>query len=214
MVLRNKTTSEVLFERFCTEVSIPFTAIPCEEGSTPDYELLFGSLKVIAEIKQLDLNPADKAVLSELRSRGSASAWGGTEQRWAKKIKRANKQLKAKCALGVPGLAVCFDNGTSGGTDPIDIKEAMFGKETVRIWQGSHGEEGFSPIYAGEGGVLTANSNTTISAIAVLWSSRPGCILSLFHNHFAANPLNPDLLRHERVRHCRLSDECYEWVGF
>ena len=214
MTLHDKTTSEVLFERFCAEVSIPFAPIPCDEGSTPDYELLFSGTRVIAEIKQLTQNSDDKALWSEARTRGLVFAWGALDDRWAKKIKKANKQLKAKCGADVPGIVVCFDAGTFCGTDATDIKTAMFGKETVNTWQGPRGSGRVSPIYAGQGAVLNANSNRTVSAVAVLWGSGPGCYLGFYHNHLAANPINPDLLRHERIRHSRLSDDCYEWVGF
>jgi hypothetical protein len=207
-----KTESESLFERFCTDLHIPLTPIPCDTSQTPDYELRLGTSKVIAEIKQLDLNVADKKKWGEARSSGAIAAWCGTEERWARKIKKANKQLKARCQSDIPGIAVCFDNGTFGGTDDTDIKEAMYGKETVTISRSGFEVIAVTPIHAGEGGRLTATANTTISAIGVLQNRGSKCTLALYHNHFAANRIDPDWFRHERFIHYILSDDVYEWT--
>jgi hypothetical protein len=57
------TKSEILFEKFCNEAGVSFTLIPPEPKAgrqTPDYELHLQVPPILAEVKQIDLNPEDK----------------------------------------------------------------------------------------------------------------------------------------------------------
>lgn len=208
-----KTESEIIFEGFCDDLSISCTPIPCEKNQTPDYDLRLHCNQVIVEIKQLDLNDDDIRNWNDVRAQGVGSAWGGTEERLGRKIKKANKQLKAKCNGTIPGIAVVFDNGSFSGIDATDIKEAMFGKETVTISRSGHEVVPVSGIHSGRDGRLSPTSNTTISALASLRGSRESCRLTLYHNHFAANPIDPNWFRHDRFVHYGLSPESYDWIS-
>ena len=207
-----KTESELLFETFCKSLDIEFDPIPCEENQTPDYDVRLNTYRVIAEIKQLEPNDEDNRNWHDARSRGVGSAWGGTEDRLGRKIKKANKQLKARCQGAIPGMTVVFDNGTFSGIDGTDIKEAMYGKETVTISKAGREVVAVSGIHADRSGRLSPTSNTTISAVAYLRGHGESATLSLFHNHFAANPISPEWFRHDRFSHYALSEDYYGWT--
>ena len=207
-----KTESELIFECYCSALSIPFLPIPCEETQTPDYDLRLNDHQIIAEIKQLDLNNDDKRNWDDARARGVGSAWGSTEDRLGKKIKKASKQLKARCQGTIPGITVLFDNGTFCGIDGTDIKEAMFGKETVTISRSAREAVGVSGIHSGRDGRLSPTSNTTISALAFLRGDGDSSTLTLYHNRFAANPICPNWFRHDRFIQYALSNDYYGWT--
>lgn len=207
-----KTESEILFEQFAGSLSIPCQPIPCERGQTPDYELRLNGNRVIAEIKQLDENDDDKSNWAEARSRGVGSAFGGTEERLGKKLKKANKQLKARCCGSIPGMTIVFDNGTFSGIDGDDILEAMYGKQTVTFTRFSDGTVQPCDLHAGREGVLGAAKNTTISAVGWLRCNGDHSTLRVYHNHFAAKQIDPNWFRDERFVHRALAGDVYAWT--
>ncbi|MGP0594584.1 hypothetical protein ACTRXD_18855 [Nitrospira sp. T9] len=51
----------------------------------------------------------------------------------------------------------------------------------------------------GGGRSMTLKHNTKVSGVAVLFESPKGPYLVVYHNRFAARPLQPDILRHPRI---------------
>ncbi len=209
--MTQKTKSEILFEQYCDQLDIDCTPIPRADTKTPDYELVLGAQLVIAELKQLDLNNEDSSLFERARVSGSASAWPNSANRVRRKIQRAGRQLKARSKGRTPALVVIYDNGTSGGVDGTDVRTAMYGDETVDVSLFPGGAD-VTPLHAGGNRRLTEKCNTTISAVGVLYRLTTELSISLFHNHFAANPIGPSWFRHSRLRHFALSSDSYDWT--
>ena len=154
------TRSEMLFEKLCARLGIPYQRIPVSEQPTPDYDMLLGGHKVLVEVKQLDPNDGDEQTLAEARLTGSAAAWSNSDDRVRAKINEANKQLKERSQGTLPAMSVIFDNGTFSGIDRDDMKTAMFGDETVVVSRSSTATV-VSPIHAGGNRRCTATYNRT-----------------------------------------------------
>jgi hypothetical protein len=197
-----RTTSEILFERFCSETGIPCIPIPPESGAsrqTPDYELHLQVPPVLAEVKQIDLNPEDKALSRQLRETGTFAFQHIAGSRVRRRISQAASQLKARAKPDQPTLLVIYNyvGALRGFTDPFDIMAAMYGlPEAVLVRNDAPTQPRASVFYrlAGSRG-LTPEHNTTISAIAVLFEGPEGPYLVVYYNQFAANPIGPEILR-------------------
>jgi hypothetical protein len=126
------TISEILFERFCTETGIPFTPIPPEPAAgrqTPAYELHLQVPPILTEVKQIDLNPEDKALFRQLYETGTYEFQGLPGKRVRKRIWQAASQLKARVKPDQPALLIIYNNVSvlRGFTDPFQIMSAMYG---------------------------------------------------------------------------------------
>ncbi len=210
--MTQKTESEILFEEYCDQLDIDCAPIPRADTKTPDYELILGAQLVIAELKQLDLNDEDSSSFEQARVRGWASAWPNPANRVRRKIQKAGRQLKARSKGLTPALVIIYDNGTSGGVDRTDIRTAMYGDEKVDVSLSPGEAPDVTPLHAGGNRQLTENCNTTISAVGVLYRLTTELSISLFHNHFATNPIDPDWFRDTRLRHLALSSDFYDWT--
>lgn len=210
--MTQKTDSEVIFEKFCNQLKINYTSIPCTDKKTPDYILILGSQRVLAELKQLESNEEDRDLYNQARVKGFVVAFCNSVSRVRRKIQRAGKQLKSQNNGLTPALAVIYDNGTSGGVDNTDIKTAMYGDEKAIASYFNNQFVNVTPLHAGGNRRLTDSCNTTISAVGLLWGPKNELSISIFHNHFAANPINPDWFRHDRFRHFALSSDFYDWT--
>lgn len=210
--MSRKTESEVLFEQLCHELGINCKPVPRANKKTPDYDVLLGTHLVNAEVKQLDLNDDDSLLFEEARKRGTACGFCNIDDRLRRKIQKAAQQLKARSMRAVPALAVVYDNGTFGGIDEIDIKTAMYGDEKVVVSLIEGDVAHVSPLHAGGNRQMTEMCNTTISAVGLLDRPAGKLTISLYHNRFAACPINPDWFRHDRFRHFALSSVCYGWI--
>lgn len=208
-----RTVSENIFERFCADIGLPCKPVPRAVGKkTPDFDLELNGNIVVAELKQLDPNDSEKALFCRARETGSASGFVATDERIRIKINEANHQLKARSGGCLPSLVVLYDNGTFGGIDSTDIKTAMFGDEKVIVTCANNEVRHVTPLHAGGGRRMTEQCNTTISAVGLLHGPLESALLSVFHNHFAVNPIDPAWCRHERMRHFALKSGCYEWT--
>ena len=205
------TKSEILFERFCKEKGISCAPIACD-GKKADYDIDFQGLRIVTEVKQIDRNESDISTWKEVRVRakGLVAAWGNADHRVRLKIQEARKQLKVRSEGKLPTLLVIYDNGTCAGTDGTDIKIAMFGDEKVVLSTVGHQVVNISAIHAGGNRRFTVDSNTSISAIALMYGNEPR--LNVFHNHFAAIPIGLDRVRMEGVKHFKLDKAVYDWT--
>ncbi len=162
------TLSEDMFEKFCRDNSFKFLPIVTEKNiKTPDYDVFPLGNRVVIEVKELQANDDDKTSWSEARTRGVFSAWSDPSSRIRQKIGEAYKQLKCRSEGLSPAVLVLFDNGTFGGIDATDIKNAMYGDETVQVLYSTDGDIDTVPRLGGRR-KCTANDNRSLSAVSLL----------------------------------------------
>lgn len=204
-----KTESEALFEQFCDDNGISWKRIDSEDSKTPDYEASFGNHCVIIEIKQLDPNKEELRVRERGRESGRASYWPAADRRVRNKIGSARKQLKAYSDGMLPTMLVLYDNVPFNALDSCDIITAMYGDEVARFAVPEYSVEPTVLVNIGVGGgrKLTPSTNTTISAVAWLHQRYGVLNLVIYHNIYAKNPIDPDWLRRDTVRHYCLTPE-------
>jgi hypothetical protein len=205
-----RTISEILFERFCRREGLKFSRIKPSESpgmKSPDYQIQSPRGPVIVEVKQFDPNAEDKRNAQLLEERGYGDAIGGEPGARARiKIQSGARQLKARSEGRFPTVLVLYNNVpfNSRGTDPYEIKTAMYGLEKVDLAVGqatvSVVDRGFGPKRK-----VTPSSNTSLSAVAVLYArSRHDLRLVVFHNIYAATPLGWLDLSGPRIVHLTL----------
>ena len=198
-----KTESENKFEIFCKKSGIEFYKVPEEYTKTPDYELLINQQKIIVEIKEIQPNKEDlesKKILSKTGTGNVLSCTPGDRVR--KKISVAGPQLKALSKGTYPTILILYDlvnegRGVVGHLEPYNILVGMYGLEQVHI--NVPEDKNISPYSTGMSlgpkWKMSAQHNTTISAIGVLYeNSNNETGLIIYHNKYASNPLNPELL--------------------
>jgi type I restriction enzyme S subunit len=205
------TISEAAFEAFCTDVSIPFVRIPRKQNErTADYLVNSGAQQFVVELKQFDPNEEEEAAIAA-RAEGKIVAQGGVPgSRIRLAIQNAAPQLKLSSGGRLPAMLVVYNcTGVNMHTDPYSVATAMQGLDVIDIAVPAETSESpnFGPPRSGPKKKMTANSHTSISAIAVLGDNLDGRMrLDVFHNRHAKNPLDPDKLRGPRVHHWRLPD--------
>ena len=205
--MSKQTISEELFERFCKENKIQLSWI---EASTipgkkePDYEIATSLGTVLVEVKQFDPNPEELKLQKQLADRGWTDAFGGEPGAKVRlKIQSAAKQPKSRGAGSVPSMVVLYNNVpiSRRGTEPYEIKTAMYGMEKINLSIASNTsgvslkERGFGPKRK-----MTLRSNTSISAVAALYSGLEQQLsMCVFHNVYATMPLNIEFFHPEKI---------------
>lgn len=126
--MMDQNISELLFEEFRADTKIQYLSVPGEENrKTPDYDLVFGTLRGVAEVKEIERNEGEKASdrLLELRRYGNISG-GVPGQRVRQKIQSCLPQIRARAQGIHPSLLVLYDQH-SGGTniDPYHIPTSL-----------------------------------------------------------------------------------------
>ncbi len=208
--MSNRTISEILFERFCRREGLNFSRLEPSESpglKSPDYQIQSPGGPVIVEVKQFDPNAEDKRNARLLEERGYGDAIGGEPGARARiKIQSGARQLKARSQGRVPTVLVLYNNVpfSSRGTDPYDIKTAMYGLERIDLAVGranvSVVDRGFGPKRK-----VTPSSNTSLSAVAALYArSCHDLRLFVYHNIYAATPLEWQDLSGPRIAHFTL----------
>ena len=208
------TESETYFEQFCARNGFTLLRVPVTTSKTPDYTLTVGGTSIMVEVKEIDQTPEELASDRKMRETGVGNAIHITPgKKVRQKIADCYAQLKARTLDNHPGLLVLWERGLCFGnhTEPYHIRVAMVGFEQVIINLPPLGS-GRSPSYAGmkHGGSrqLTESSNRSVSAVALLCIPAPGKMrLDVYHNRYAAVPLNPTLLTGSEVTHNVLKDD-------
>ena len=207
-----KTRSETYFEKLCAELCVPLKPIPEACGKTPDYELRIDGQTIITEVKEITRNKQEQESDRVLQQRGYGNVLSTTPgDRVRKKISKSLRQIKARSKGMYPGLLVLFDRGfVAGHLDPYCIKVAMCGLEQMHITVPL--DSSISPYATGTSfgpkRKMTKEDNTSISAIGVMFATGPNkIVLHVYHNKFAAVPLEPRLLAKHRIRQFKLEDE-------
>jgi hypothetical protein len=220
-----QTISEKLFESFCVENEIPLDLIATEsaEGQkTPDYIIDALGNAIVVEVKQIDPNPEDLRHFRDLVEKGTTDTIITVPgHRVRGKISDAMPQLKARTKNKLPGLLVLYNNVKliEQRIDPIDIKTAMYGHEVVEVSVPKDPADRriFARHRFGSDRKVSNQYNTSLSAVSSLYESDQSTRLDIFHNDFAANPIDPMWLQVDSIRHFRLSTEISrgglrEWV--
>jgi hypothetical protein len=205
-----KTTSEIFFEQFCTQHGVRWEQIATKasEGvKTPDYTIFPNEAKVIAEVKEVQENAAERQQREKLEEVGWSTLGGKVGDRARDIIGTAAKQLKRMAKGKCPAMIVIYNPSflLRHHTEPHAIKAALYGFDTVVL--------GLAPIHmqeqprlidrkSGAGRKVGSQFNTTISAVAVLDSEG----LTLYHNMFAALPLAVEVFTGIAVRQCTLGE--------
>jgi hypothetical protein len=216
-----RTRSEILFEKLCAETGIVFTPIPPEPGAglrTPDYELHLQVPPILAEVKQIDPNPEDKALLRQLQETGVYEFEGvpGKRQKNLGGGISAQGASDAKPARTADPLQQV--DVLRGFTDPLQMMSAMYGLHEV-VFTTSHSPAAqllSASRRLGGSRRLTPKHNTTVSAVAVLFEGPEGPYLVVYHNRFASNPIPPGVLWRPRILQRSIRDVARgkfpEWV--
>jgi len=204
--MTDRTVSEALFERFCTDTDLPFTRLEPDSAAgrpTPDYELRLQEPPILVEVKQIDPNREDEASLRAFAETGEYSFSGVPGDRLRGRISKAGSQLRARARSGQPTLVVVFNNVDvlRGYTGPHAVMSAMYGLyEALVITTRGVGARIVSVVHRlGGGRSMTPKHNTKISGLAVLFDGPEGPYLVVYHNRFAAVPLRPEVLRRPRI---------------
>lgn len=196
------TQSEKWFEGYCAGSGIPCKRISVETNKTPDYELMIDGQRIIVEVKEISRNREERRSDQLLSERGYGDRLSNTPgDRVRKKITDSSAQIKARTQGIYPSILVLCDlkfgcGQIAGHLDPYNIRVAMYGLEQMhmavpRDYSVSPYSTGMS---YGPKRKMTENHNTSISAIGVLCT--PGAneiVLHIYHNKFAAVPLDPGL---------------------
>lgn len=214
--MSQKSTSEYLFEKFCYLNELPCEKI--EESSTqrPDYRVRISGQDFIIEIKQFDPNKKEKEVIDKINQGDHMAFSINPGERIRKAIHKANSQLKQLSNGKIPALLVVYDNITHAPfwdhpneyhTNEYCVMTAMKGVDTIPISVPKDPKQSmtFGEVVSGGKRELRSDANTTISAIAVLKRFADDDIrLDVYHNPFAAVPIEPMLLRINNVNQFRL----------
>ena len=214
--------SEQLFESFCESAGFP--CIRLEESTepgvrTPDFLWTLGDVQITVEVKQFDPND-DEIVAAAKLAVGEIVTFGGTPgHRLRGILSTAASQLKSRTKLATPGLLMLYDNtGPLGGhLDSYHIKTAMYGLEQVVFRQTPDGPtlSKCEDIRFGPKRKVSPDRNRALSAVGRLQQYGDRLYVDIFHNCFAAVPLEASLLRTAGVRHFRLAEkvpgEGQEW---
>jgi hypothetical protein len=208
-----KTISEILFEQFCDENRVQWHKIPVASvfsRKTPDYQIKCADNTVIVEVKEFDLSPDDRTRLDQLRKLGTTGGYDPKlDKRVRKKIDHAMPQLRRLAKSIYPAIMVLYSGESLVPLEGLEIRLAMYGQDIVDI--GLTGSPSDPILVArhrfGGGRKVTAQDNTTLSAVALLTDATDGSKhLDFYHNKYAAIPFDPIWLNTSRVEHYRIGD--------
>lgn len=207
-----RTVSEVLLEACCERAQIGWKAIPTEQDvKTPDYELSIGGQTVFAEVKELtEDEPASGN--DEIVVKGETVG-----NRIRHKIDQSARQLKTRTAGRHPGMLVLYRSVSSDLSYFYDphLPVAMYGHYTLDLEVPRHGKPRAVGYRFGAGEKMTPERHTSISAVGVIF--RDGAAdwafdLCVFHNEYAAVPIEAGLLARHGIRQYRMDFDRMEWV--
>lgn len=196
------TQSEQLFEDFCQTKRIRCVRIGTGNSRTPDYEIFVPRRKVIVEIKEISPNRDELEAQRRVRAGEFVVVSSTPGQRVRGKISDAVPQIKVRAKGRLPGLLVLMDTGFAAGhTSPYNIRVAMHGFETLVYAvprDPSHSPYVTDKKFGGRR-KMTPNSNTSVSAIAVIGHINGNLDFRVYHNPHAAIPLQPAVFHRYQV---------------
>lgn len=207
--MEDLTLSERSFIKFCAQADIPWKRICAGKEQKPDFEIWVLGHKIVVEIKQFDPNPEEKKALEDPEKKYVDFPTRRPGDRVREAIRKANPQLKALSKGKVPAMLVLQGN-VSGRrhVHPYDIQTAMRGIDRIPVTdpEDPNISPSFGDAKSGSKRKMTEEHNTTISAVAVIQSSDGRYELCVYHNRFAANPIDQAWLRQPGIHHCKIPE--------
>jgi len=197
--MEEKTKGMLLFERFCSERSIPCDYIPTRETKTPDYEITIGdATRVVAEVKDSITTEKDQELFEAMFEEAVLI---DDRSRIEHHIKTAMKQLKAGAEDKHPAVLVLYDDRMLS-FDDSDVMHVMYGADELVMGVKQFEEPRVVDHRYGRDKRCTPDQNTTLSAVCHLkrWND-DSLYLDVYHNIHAARQLDPDWFRHDGVSH-------------
>ncbi len=216
--MSQKSKSEKLFETFCNLNQISWEKI--EESSLarrPDYKINLSGQDFIVEIKQFDLNEEEQEIIKR-QQQGEGIAFSiNPGERIRKAIRKANSQLKQLSKGKIPTLLFVFDNVFPdpclgpwlGHTSEYCVMTAMKGVDQIPVAVPRDPKQPnvFGKVESGGKRAMRSDINTTISAVAAIDAYDEDNIhLRVYHNWYAAVPIDPALLHISNVKQFRLPE--------
>ncbi|MCA1602715.1 MAG: hypothetical protein LC776_14100 [Acidobacteria bacterium] len=209
-----KTISEILFDGLCASRGITCLLVAEGQGRTPNRELVFGSERVIVEVKEITPNKEEQESDRLVAERGYGNVLSNIPgDRVRNKIAKCSPQIKARTAGQHASLLVLFDRGQAAGhIHPDILRVAMYGLEQVHfsvppIGMGSPYSTGMS---YGLKRKMTPEDNTSISAIGALFMTGPEAVsLTVYHNRYAKLPLRPALFAAYGIDQFELDEDAF-----
>lgn len=215
-----KTLSETLFEKYCDSHGIRWRPVAVGPTRTPDYDIFLRRFKVVTEVKEITQNQIERQAEEDLKKNKYTVVSTVPGDRVRGKISDAVPQIRARSKGRFPGLLVLFGKGFSAGhIDSYQIRVAMYGFETIVI--AVPNDMSVSPYAMGKKfgakRKVTPVHNTSLSAIATLTSTAKDKLeLNIFHNNYAAVPLDYRLFAHYGVSQYKLGEaepgDIAQWV--
>jgi hypothetical protein len=216
-------TAEDTFEELCCSHGLGCDRIPTAEANgeqRPDYRVLGqDSSSFLAEIKQVTPSAAERREIDRILG-GEIFARSITPgARVRELIAKANPQLRALAQGRTPGALVIFnlDPFLRHHTDPYAILTAMRGLDVVPVLVPRNPNQSpiFQPVRSGPKKRMTAQANTSISAIVLPYQTQEQTwAMDVFHNRHAACRLPRTALVGSWARHWRLRDDEREWEPY
>jgi len=168
------------------------------------------------EVKEISRKKEERESDRLLEVRGYGEVLSNTPgDRVRKKITESSAQIRAKARGKYPSILILCDikygyGQITGHTDPYNIRVGMYGLEQLHILvpqDPSNSPHAVGMSY-GPKRKMTVDQNTTISAIGVLSTPPENEIqLDIYHNIYAALPLNPALMVRCGVRQYHLQEQ-------
>ena len=211
-----KTQSEKWFEDYRANAGIVCKRISEKNSKTPDYEITIDGQQIIVEVKEVSRNREERESDQLLSERGYGSVLSHTPgDRVRKKITDSSAQIKARTHGLYPSILVLCDlqfgcGQIAGHLDPYNIRVAMYGLEQRHMAvPRDHSVRPYATgMSYGPKRKMTEDHNTSISAIGVLFTPGPNeIVLHVYHNKFAAVPLDPRWLAKRGICQFKLEDE-------
>jgi hypothetical protein len=224
------TTSEALFEHYCTRLDYNCAKIPTGSDRSSDYLVRGPGWEVIVEIKELSANDDDRRVFRDLRQGKLVISGDRPGRRVNEHIRDAASQLAKFRNTGRACLVLFYDNILVDGERPAipsqhlsssGIDFGLYGLQTA-IFAMDPQSKLLRYISDGRGGrrQATASTRQYISAVAVLNEGETPYEpwLEVYHNYFATVRLSRKTFSSVRDRHFRKPDHPdrtpQEWEGF
>ena len=189
------TISEVLFEQLCSQRGVACNRIPEDTQKSADYRVSLGSVKLVAEVKQLAPNDEDKNLAPVWGTPNSSGAVAPSD-RVQGLLKKAYPQIKRSCEGMWPTMIVVYNNsGPWNWIDTFTVAKAMFGSFGIVLGLQPDQTIGVSGHgYFGERKV-TKDTFRSLSVVGVLKRVKDEVMgLDCYHNPFATVRVEPSLL--------------------
>lgn len=213
--------AEQSFRKFCAQAGIRWRKVPTDDKKKrekrekgeqrPDCEIWASGHKIVVEVKQFcPTNREEKEALEDSENKSVAAfPIHKPGERVRNAMGTAASQLKALSKGKIPAMLVLQNNIGALHTHPYAILTAMRGLDRipVAVPDDPNISPSFGNVESGSRRKMTEKHNTKISAIAVIQiSSDEMYELDVYHNRFAANPIDPTWLQQPRIRHWKIPE--------